>query len=365
MENTFFKKIRSTQFQLLAIIITSLYLIGLFIAQNTAFKAIEKAYSIHQPTTSMKNLATPVTTGLHINSFPKFDFNKNLFSLDAIIWFRFPVGTESLETIEQFSLHNNIQTTWSHRSAPIIKIVDEDVLIAFHIEMDFKANLEQRLYPIGDHRLYIMFQNRSITPYEVLFESKPENLTLSDNLLVSNWAPYRKSAHTGYIKAELISNDPTLDVSYPCTVFEIDFANLGIGDLMSLYFPMFVLFFIILFSLTIDILDITRLNLIASSVPILVLFRLVILTDAPATGYATQVDCVYYLLAFISLLILFFQTYVTLTIKQIKDLAEQEKKKVVDRLEICNSLVILAALTLLVIPLSYDTYLFLTYYITS
>lgn len=365
MNKSFFEKIKTIKFQLIAIACTSFYIIGLFIIQDRTFKATEKEPIIIEPTSAMKNLATKVTTGLHINSFPKFDFNKNSFSLDAILWFRFPVGTESLQTIENFSLYNNVETTWSYKSAPIIKLIDGDVLISFHIEMEFKATLSHELFPIGDHRLYIMFQNRSVTPYEIVFESSPENFTLSKDLLINSWAVYKTFSKTGYIRAPLTLNDPSLDVTYPCTVFAIDFQNIGIGDVMSLYFPMFVLFLIILFSLTINIVDITRLNLVAASVPILVLFRLVILTDAPVTGYATQIDYVYYLLVFISLLILFFQTYVTLSTKHIAELAEREKDALINRLEKFNSFVILISLALLIIPLTYNTYLLLTFYTIS
>lgn len=362
MKRYLFEKIKTTKFQLIAIICASLYIVGLFIIQNITFKATEKEPLLFEPTSAMKNLATKVTTGLHINSFPKCDFNKNTFSLDGILWFRFPVGTESLQTIENFSLHNNVQTTWSYKSAPIIKLIDDDVLISYHIEMEFKAALGQELYPLGDHRLYIMFQNRSVTPYEIVFDCPSENFTLSKDLLVSNWSVSKTFCKTGYIRAPLTLKDSSLDVNYPCTVFAIDFQSMGYGDVMSLYFPMFVLFFIILLSLTINIVDITRLNLVAASVPILVLFRLVIVTDAPVTGYATQIDYVYYLLVFISLLILFFQTYVTLTTKHVAELAESKKMSLISRLETVNSFVILGALALLVIPLTYNTYLLLTFY---
>jgi hypothetical protein len=76
---------------------------------------------------------------------------------------------------------------------------------------------------------------------------------------------------------------------------------------MSLYFPMLVLFFIILFCLLIDISDLSRLTYVASAFPVLVLFRMVIDGVSPAVGYVTHVDFVFYWLVFLSLLILLFQ----------------------------------------------------------
>lgn len=365
MKSTSIKFITSTNFQLGAIVTVALYIAWALYWPTETFTATDKIPTISQATTPMTNVATKVDMGLHITSFPKFDFDTNSFLMNGIVWFRFPVGTESLNTIEQFLFHNSVDTQFSYKSKPTIKCINNEVLICFHIEKEFKAELDHRLFPIGDHRLFFIIKNTSITPYEILFNCPPENFTLSNDLLVSSWRPFRLTTKSGYINAPLVKNNNQAVISYPCVMFGIDFQNIGIGDLMSLYLPMFVLFFIILFALAIDVLDITRLNLIAASVPILVLFRLVITNGAPQVGYATHIDYVYYLLVVLSLLILLFQTYITLSTRHIKNLSEAEQKTMVSHLELINSIVIISSLASLVIPITYGTYLLKMVYVCA
>lgn len=357
MKNGFLHIIKSPSLQLCSIIGAALYVAIIMYMQTKPFKATDVEPKILAPTAAMENLASKITMGLHINSFPQFSFNQNTFLLNGTIWFKFPVGTEGLQTIENFSIYNSINTKFAIKSKPIIKILDDTVLIAFHIEMEFKANLRFELFPITDHQLHIIFHNKTVTPYEILFDCPQENFILSNNLLINQWKPEKVSTKTGYIRIPLSTSPTNTDIIYPCTMFSINFRNIGISDLVSLYFPMFVLFFIILFSLTISILDITRLNLIAASVPILVLFRLVIISGAPLVGYATHVDYVYYLLVFISLFILLFQAYITLATKLIATMPEEQKTLEIERLETINSLVLLISLILLIIPITYSAYL--------
>jgi len=348
---------KTSQFQLILLILATCYITLLLSWKYKGLHTSENLPAIEENSQAIMRYANVVEVGLHINSFLQFSFNKNEFAIDGIVWFRFPVGTESLETISQFTLKNSlIQQNGDviYKSPPIVRLAGDHVSVAFHIQTLFRTDLNYRLFPIGDHKLNLILQNRSVTPQELVFVSKHENFDLSEGILVSNWTPLKTEVKSGYLNASINPNDASMDISYPCVIFSIDFQNSGMRDLISLYFPMFVLFIIGLFSFAINIVDVNRLLIIATSLPILVLFRMVIDALSPAVGYTTHIDFVYYLLVFLSLLILFFQAYVVLSVQRADKKTEVEQLHMKRTLENANELMYISILALLVILMTYN-----------
>lgn len=358
---TFPQIFKSTRFQLLTLLAVACYVTLILGWKYKGLHTSEKLPAIERVSPAMARYANVVEVGLNINSFLQFSFNKNEFAIDGTVWFRFPIGTESLNTISQFTLKNAlIQQNGDviYKSPPIVRLSNDHVSVAFHIQTLFRTDLNYRLFPIGDHKLNLILQNRSVTPYELVFVSKNENFDFSPDILVSNWKPYALHVQAGYSNATIDSKDPSMNVSYPCVAFSIDFENIGMRDLISLYFPMFVLFLIGLFSFAINITDVNRLLIIATSLPILVLFRMVIDALSPSVGYTTHIDFVYYLLVFLSLLILFFQAYVVLALQQIGKDTDVEQLHTKRMLENANAFMFMLVLTLLVLLMTYNHFRF-------
>jgi len=345
-----FKLIRSAKFQLLSMLAAACYIALLFIVQYHKTIHTEEIPQLLQVDEKIKKIAPSVTVGIHINSFPEFSFSNNNFGLDATVWFRFAKATESLDTISKFTFQNS---KWYgdadiiYKSAPIIKVLDKDVLVCYHIHVNFMARLNHYFFPIGDHKLSFFLQNKSVTSQELVFVTAPENVTLTDNILVSNWAPTKTFASAGYVKATLNAKDPQMNITYPCAAFSIDFESIGARSPISLYFPLFILFFIMLISLVLNISDTNRLSVVIAGVPALVLFRLVIDSSSPFVGYITQIDSVYYLVVLLSLLILFLQTYIILAQQRGPTLSEEKKHLRNEQLEKLNAIVFVMVLTLL------------------
>lgn len=335
--------------------LAAIYITLLFVIQYKKLTIAEEIPSLIQIDEKTKKLATHVTVGMHINSFPEFSFNANNFAIDATIWFKFAKATESLDTLNKFTLKNSKllgDGSMIYKSPPIIKILDKDVLVCYHIQAIFMSELKHKYFPIGDRRLNIILQNKNVTAQELIFITEPQNVTLSDSILVSNWIPKRTHATAGYIKANLSPRESNMYITYPSVVFSIDFESIGARLPVALYFPLFLLFFIVLMSLILNISDSNRLGLVASGVPALVLFRLVIDSVSPHAGYATHIDVVYYLIVFLSLLILFFQTYIILVIQKTGTGSEDEKQRRNQKLENFSALTFIGIIAVLIIFLT-------------
>lgn len=358
----FLSTFKLTKFRLSAILITIIYISALLFVQHKRFLADDKAPTLHQVDEQTQKLASKVHVGMYLNSFPNFSFDTSdsgEFTIDAIVWFRFPAATQSLSTLEQFTIYNSlIQQNGKllYRSAPIVKLIGEDVVASYHIQTTFKMPMNNKYFPIGDHTLHILIQNQSATAQELCFVSDVDNFTLSKNILIKNWEAKKKMVQTGYIKAELNPQNTAMEISYPAVVFSIDFENVGMKKIGSLYLPMLILFLIGLLSLLLAISDSSRLVMITGALPSLVLFRLVIDGASPNTGYAMHVDIVFYTFVFLLLIIMGFQLYVTLTLNNIKLLTEEMQEKIKVGLEKISDVVFVLTLVLLMVLLTYSFY---------
>jgi len=344
-----------TRGKLLAAIAVSLYLAGLLLWQSNHFPACDPMPTIEQLDAQTLRISSPVTIGLHIHSFPRFSFNQNDFLLDGILWFKYPNGTQTLETLSSFSIHNALVAEHGellYKSAPIIRLINNDVLACYHIQVQFKATLNHKNFPLSAHRLTIMVQNKTVTPREINFVAGPDQLTIAKDNLVEDWLPRSNYVHTGYVNSPLHPTRKDTSISYPAAIFSIEFENMGTRDLISLYFPMFVLFLITLFCLLIEHNDAARLSYIAAVVPVLVLFIMVIDAVSPHVGYTTHLDFMYNLFVFLSLVILFFQGFVILQLQHVK--GESETKQAAQRvwLEYANTFIFFGTLFTLAVSAS-------------
>ncbi len=355
-----FGRFKLTRFRLNSILLTIIYVSALLFIQHKRFMSDDEAPKLKQIDEKTQKLASTVKVGMYINSFPNFSFDTGDFTIDAMVWFKFPAATEALSTIEQFTLYNGfIQQNGKllYRSAPIIKLIGNDVIACYHIQTSFKLDMNYKFFPIGDHTLHILLENKSATAQELCFVSDEESLSLSKNVLnIQNWFAKKKNVQSGYIQAKLDSKNAAMEISYPAVLFSIDFENVGMKKVGSLYLPMFILFLIGLLSLLIAIGDSLRLQLIVSALPSLGLFRLVIDGVSPNTGYAMHVDIVFYTFMFLLLIILGFQLYETLTLNNIKHMEEEVQERVKTWLEKMSDIIFVSTLVLLMALLTYSFY---------
>jgi len=343
--------LKSPRFQIISVLVTLLYITAVHIWQYEHSFYSEQPRRILPVDSFTKQLSSNISVGLHVNNFPLFSFSKNDFIMDATIWFQFPVGTESLKVIDRFGFENG---EILQKSKPIVKLFDRIVVVSYQVKVQFKADLDYHHFPVGDHRLTIVLHNKTVTPNELVFETKESDFELSDDIFVSTWLPVKKEVQAGYARSVLNKSRENMHVSYPLVVFTISFQNHSVRDLITLYFPLFVIFFIGFFSLLVDLRETHRLLLIASSMPLLVLYQIVINNISPPSSGITKVDFIYFLLVFLSLIILLFQAYVVLRMRRIHPLPKEEQEKTVSRLSTLNSLIFIFIIILLLAAITYN-----------
>lgn len=249
------------------------------------------------------SIGSKVETGLHIENFQQFDLRTGEFTVDLIVWFRFNPSVISLETIGQFSFEKgNIQKI----SQPKTKLINGIMLARYDVRLQFTTNLNHRLFPFNDNRIFITLVNKKVSPGELIFESYDADLSLSENMLIPGWERISQSVMTGYTEALLDRNDPSTKVFYPLAIYFIDFSRTSARHAFILLLPIFIVLYLLFISLTFAVESYKeRLSLATGNIAALLGYRFVIESAAPKVGYFMLTDHIFNLFLAMGFFILF------------------------------------------------------------
>ncbi len=305
----FFGMIVLPQYQIISLIITSTLALLLGYRATQEYRMIEPSPQL-LPITPKKmqewgGEPAKVKVGMHIVNFPEFDIINNRIVLDGIVWFEFDPALISLDTIGKFSFEKG---KLEKRSEPDTKLIEGKLFAEYKIRLHFTTNLSYKYFPLDAHRIYVALVNSSVFPSEMIFESYKPGFSLSKNIFIAEWTNIDHDVRTGYAEAQLDIHDPRKVVRIPKVVFEIDFRRSGIRQTLLILFPLFLIFFIGLFSFAFDpAKDPSYIITLASgSVTSMIAYRFVIQGMSPESGYfmlSDHVFTLFLLFAFIEFII--------------------------------------------------------------
>lgn len=281
--------------------------------------------------------AKKVAVGLYINNFSKFSFYNNKFIFNGVVWFRAPKGKMDIETLGNFRVHSG---EILQKSKPFIKHIENDVVICYKVTIQFMTFLNYKYFPFSDHQLNIVIENWGMSPEEIVFVSDKKDFRHSDHLFVSSWKLSQQEVRTGIIEATLQEGKHPMNLDHPSVVFTMKFENLGFKKFITLYLPLFLMFFMTLFTLLINVTRYdVRLSLVATNVAAVILFRMVINSLGPKTNMITVMDSTYFVLVAQSIVVLFFQTYLGFEVIAWENLTDGRRKTKLEEYRKVNDIV--------------------------
>jgi hypothetical protein len=302
----FFEDIVRPRMQILAMVITSLFAV-LFAYYSANELRIYEPWPQLLAVTPDKvkewgSEPVPIKVGLHIVDLPQFDLVSNVFRLDGIIWFEFDFDQISLETISKFTFEKGDIKKISKANT---RLIGKKLFAEYKIKLEFTSNLSQQFFPIDDHRIFITLINTHVTPREAIFVESSEGFTLSQSIFTMGWTIMGHGMRTGYAEAVLDKHDKTKVVRYPKAIFYIDFSRSGVRQILLVLLPLFLMFFIGLFSFSFDPKTHASqiLGLSSASVSSMIAYRFVIQSMSPKAGYfmlSDHIFTMFLMFAFIS-----------------------------------------------------------------
>ncbi len=286
------------RYQTVGLIITSFVTVFFAYQARFDFRSLEPSPQLY-PITPQKlkewgGEPTIVRAGMYIINFPEFDMVNNNFVLDGIVWFEFDPALVSLETVGKFSFEKG---ELKKKSEPDTKLIDTKLFAEYEIRLKYTSNLSYQFFPLDDHRIYISLVNNYVSPSDIVYEAFKPGFSLSEDIFLAEWQHVDHDVHTGYTEATLEKHDERKVVRNPKIMFSIDFRRFGIRQTLLILFPLFLIFFVSLFSLGLDPKERSSniISLASGSVTSMIIYRFVIQRMSPEVGYFILGDHIFIL----------------------------------------------------------------------
>lgn len=319
--NDIIKYTTNSKIQILSIAIMIVTLILLFYYPNKLFLSSDPQPRIStiKPIIGTKEIKE-INTGLYIKNFPVFDIIKNNFIMNAIIWFEFNPHQIDIETISNFNFEKGEILKKSKLKS---KIINDKLWVYYKIKVEFKSNLDYKFFPIEDHKIYITLANSKMNPDSEILVSYNTDLVLRKNIFTGDWRKIGNEVEYGYIEQIIDKYQKEKATKYPVVSFELSFEKAGIRKTLAIFLPLFMVFFLSLFSLLINIKSTsTTLAVSVGSTSALIFNLIAIEGMSPNVRYFTIANKIYSILLISAFAILLLNVYIAKEIK--KERSEEE-----------------------------------------
>lgn len=286
--HSFFYSVVRPQYQLVALLITSLIAVYISYRAITVYRPQEKMTQV-LPITPQKikewgGEPTTVQVGLFITNWHEFNVRDNIFIFDGVLWFQFDPALISLDTVDKFSFEKG---ELLYKSKPDTKLIDDKLFAEYEIRLRFTTNLNHKMFPLDDHRIFIVLLNRYVSPSDVIFQTNKSSFSSSKTVFIPDWQQIEYEVKSGYEEQDIDKRDERKIIRNPKVVFMIDFWRSGVSLIMLILLPIFLIFFIGLFSFSFDptVAQMPIIIISTTALTSLVAYRFVIQGMSPRVGY--------------------------------------------------------------------------------
>lgn len=260
---------------------------------------------------ALGGMPTIVQVGLYVRSFPKFDMIRGEFVVDVTLWFRFDPRLISVDRLNDFTFEN---AAILNRSKPTVRTIGKELVARYDMRIQFNMIFNYSNFPFDGHRLNLILSNNFLSPYEVIFDGQRGHFVINPDIAIPGWRQVDWRVINGYSLEKLDEYDTRQHVYHPRTVFAIDFKRIGVRHIISIIIPLLLIFFIALFTFSIDPSRYMPITLSVTSITALIAYRFVIENLSPSVGYFMLSDYIFMLFLVSCCLVFFiniFSTHIT------------------------------------------------------
>ena len=241
---------------------------------------------------------THVKTGFLIHEFLEFDAIKNDFIMNAVVSFEFDSTKVSLEAISKFSFTKG---DILEKSDPVVKKTSDTLtFVQYYIRIKFTTLFDYTLFPLDDHKLSLNLTNNAVEAQDVIFDITPENFIIPQYVFLAGWKIDAHAPVSGYVEFASQIGKP---IMHPKIIFSIDMKKQDIRQLLLIFLPLFILFYITMFVLAAKDFA-TDVNTMLFVITAFVANAIVIQGMSPDVAYFMLID--YFTLFFLILMFLVF-----------------------------------------------------------
>jgi hypothetical protein len=266
-----------------------------------SFKSLEKFPKVFKPEEIFLN-TLPVNVSFNIQHFSEFDIVHDSLTFEGNIWFNFDPKELTEIDLEDFSFElGEIKKK--------IKIVDKTVknkrIIGYSIKISLISNLNYRLFPVDDHRIYIILTNHQLKDKKIRFV--PDQFLLNSDITIQDWVVNKIFHGSGKVETSIEAHGE--NIYFPAMIYQIDIMRYGNREILLILVPIFALLFLCFILFSFNNYDTRLISITASLIATFIAYRFTIDNLMPKVGYITLADYIFLFFFVLSIFVFYFSCF--------------------------------------------------------
>ena len=265
------------------------------------FKSLEKFPKVFKPDELISN-SVPVNVSLNIQHFSEFDIVHDSLTFEGNIWFKFDPKDLTENELENFSFELG---EIKQKVKIVDKIIKNKRIIGYSIRVSLISNLNYRLFPVDDHKIYIILTNHQLKDKKINFV--PDQFLINSDITIQDWI-VRKTFH-GSGKVETNIEVDSENIDFPAMIYQIDIMRYGNREILLILVPIFAMLFLCFILFSFNDYDSQMISITAGLIATFIAYRFTVDNLMPKVGYITLADYIFLFFFVLSILVFYFSCF--------------------------------------------------------
>jgi hypothetical protein len=295
---SFFANPKQQIFPILLFILVIIYFLH---NSLVSFKSLEKFPKVFKPDELISN-SLPVNVSLNIQHFSEFDIVHDSMTFEGNIWFKFNPKELTEAELENFSF----ELGEIKQKVKIVDKIDKNKrIIGYSIRVSLISNLNYRLFPVDDHKIYIILTNHQLKEKKINFV--PDQFLLNSDITIQDWVVNKIFHGSGKVETNIQVHGENID--FPAMIYQIDIMRYGNREILLILVPIFAMLFLSFILFSFNDYDFQIVTITASSIATFIAYRFTVDNLMPKVGYITLADNIFLFFFVLSILVFYFSCF--------------------------------------------------------
>lgn len=237
-----------------------------------------------------------------INSFMGSDFSQNILQYGGVILFEFD---PKLFTEDQISNFTFFSAEELKKEKILDKIEGDKRYLGYQIQAKIKLALNFKLFPLDDHKLYIILLNYNLHCNN--FSYCPKKFKLEANLKDYDWTLNNVVVKNGIYDSDLIFENQQL--CFPAVLYQLDIIRYGFREILLILIPLFLVIFLTILMFARTNVEIYYADVTFGIVALFVAYRYSIDSYMPKTSHFILADFLFLFALLLSSLVFYYRSF--------------------------------------------------------
>lgn len=266
-----------------------------------SFKSLEKFPKVFKPDELILN-SVPVNVSLNIQHFSEFDIVHDSLTFEGNIWFKFDPKELTEAELENFSFELG---EIKQKEKIVDKIDKNKRIIGYSIRVSLISNLNYRLFPVDDHKIYIILTNHHLKDKKISFV--PDQFLINSDITIQDWIVNKTVHHNGKVETNIEVHGENID--FPAMIYQIDIMRYGNREILLILVPIFAMLFLSFILFSFNDYDSQMISITAGSIATFIAYRFTVDNLMPKVGYITLADYIFLFFFILSILVFYFSCF--------------------------------------------------------